>query len=66
MTLGERLGVRAVSVLGIGTFMGVSAAFAANGSYDVYHGLKKWLQRIYDTLKKIQESVFDDDKENQT
>ena len=66
LTLGERLGVRAVSVLGIGTLMGVSAAFAANGSYDVYHGLKKWLQRIYDTLKKIQESVFDDDKENQT
>lgn len=64
LTLGERFGVRAAAVLGIGTFMGVSAAFAANGSYDVYHGLKKWLDRIYTTLKQIQESVFD--KENQT
>lgn len=65
LTVGEKFGVRVASVLGIGTFMGVSAAFAANGSYDVYHGLKKWLQRIYDTLKQIKESVCDD-KENQT
>jgi hypothetical protein len=46
--------------------MGVAAAFASNGSYDVYHGLKKWLQQIYDTLKQIQERIFYDDKENQT
>jgi hypothetical protein len=60
LTLGERFGIRVVSVLGIGTFMGVSAAFASNGSYDVYHGLKKWLQRIYDMLK----SFVDTEKEN--
>jgi len=66
LTIGERLQVRVASVLGIGTFMGVAAAFASNGSYDVYHGLKKWLQQIYETLKQIQERIFYDDKENQT
>ncbi len=59
LTLGERFGIRMLSVVGVGTFMGVAAAFASNGSYDVYHGLKKWLQKIYEMLRLIS-----NDKEN--
>ena len=57
LTRGESVGYRAGEIIIGGIVMGLCASFASNGSYDVYHGLRKWLEKIYSTLKKIKESA---------
>jgi len=57
ITRGESVGYRAGEIIIGGIVMGLCASFASNGSYDVYHGLRKWLEKIYSTLKKIKDSA---------
>jgi len=57
LTRGESVGYRAGEIIIGGVVMGLCASFASNGSYDVYHGLRKWLEKIYSTLKKIKDSA---------
>jgi predicted membrane chloride channel (bestrophin family) len=57
LTRGESVGYRAGEIIIGGVVMGLCASFASNGSYDVYHGLSKWLEKIYSTLKKIKDSA---------
>ena len=64
LTRGESLGYRAGEIIIGGVVMGMCASFASNGSYDVFHGLTKWLSKIYELLKSATTSTDKVDKED--